>query len=118
MHELSIAMSIVELAEEEAARHSNARVESIHIKVGRLSGVVSEALQSCFEIACEGTSIEGCKLLISDVPVLVYCTKCEARHAVNQMDWSSCPECGTPTANIVQGRELEIDALEIAETVV
>jgi hydrogenase nickel incorporation protein HypA/HybF len=118
MHELSIAMSIVELAEEEAARHGNARVEAIHLKVGRLSGVVSEALQSCFEMACEGTSIEGCKLVISEAPVLVYCTKCEARHAVNRMDWSLCPECGTPTADIVQGRELQIDALEIAETLV
>ncbi|MFI5070488.1 MAG: hydrogenase/urease maturation nickel metallochaperone HypA, partial [Terriglobales bacterium] len=45
MHELSIAMSIVELAEEEAQQR-NAQVTAVHLKLGALSGVVKEAL--CF----------------------------------------------------------------------
>ena len=46
MHELSIAMSIVEMAEEEAAKHGGVQVTAIHLKLGALSGVVKEALLS------------------------------------------------------------------------
>ncbi len=59
MHELSIAMSIVELAEEEAERRG-VQVTAVHLKLGLLSGVVKDALLSCHEIACEGTRLRGC----------------------------------------------------------
>jgi hydrogenase nickel incorporation protein HypA/HybF len=68
MHELSIAMSIVELAEEEADRRG-VQVNAVHLKLGALSGVVKEALLSCYEMACEGTPLERSRLLVEDVPV-------------------------------------------------
>jgi len=49
MHELSIAMSIVELAEEEAERRG-VRIDVVHLKLGALSVVVKEALLSCYEM--------------------------------------------------------------------
>ncbi len=58
MHELSIAMSIVEMAEEEAERHGG-RVAAVHLKLGKLSGVVKEALLSSYEMACEDTPLAG-----------------------------------------------------------
>src|SRR5271154_1543412 len=72
MHELSIAMSIVEMAEEEAS-HRNARVNAVHLKLGMLSGVVKAALLSSYELACEGTELEGSPLVIEEIPVVVYC---------------------------------------------
>ncbi len=65
MHELSIAMSIVELAEEEAERRG-VQVEAVHLKLGALSGVVKDALLSCYEMACEGTPLAGSRLLIEE----------------------------------------------------
>jgi hydrogenase nickel incorporation protein HypA/HybF len=50
MHELSIAMSIVEMAEEEAQRR-NVQINAVHVKLGALSGVVKEALLSSYEMA-------------------------------------------------------------------
>jgi hydrogenase nickel incorporation protein HypA/HybF len=66
MHELSIAVSIVELASEEAARHTGARVDAVHLKVGALSGVVKDALLFSWELACNDTPIAGCRLAIED----------------------------------------------------
>jgi hydrogenase nickel incorporation protein HypA/HybF len=68
MHELSIAVSIVELASEEAERHRPARVEAVHLKLGALSGVVKDALLFSWDLACDNTAIAGCRLAIEDAP--------------------------------------------------
>ncbi len=66
MHELSIAVQIVEIAEDELVRHGGDRVRSIHVQLGALSGVAKEALQFSFGMACEGTTAEGANLVIED----------------------------------------------------
>jgi len=114
MHELSIAMSIVELAEDEAERRS-VHVDAVHLKLGALAGVVKEALLSCYEIACESTPLKGSRLLIEDVPVVIFCPECQARRPLDSVQLFCCPECGTPASEIVHGKELEVVALEITE---
>jgi hydrogenase nickel incorporation protein HypA/HybF len=66
MHELSIAASIVEIAEEELARHNGKLVRAVHIQVGPLAGVAKEALLFSFGLACEGTAVEGSRLIIEE----------------------------------------------------
>jgi hydrogenase nickel incorporation protein HypA/HybF len=114
MHELSIAMSIVELAEEEAARRG-ARINAVHLKLGALAGVVKSALQSSYEMACENTPLQGSQLIVEEVPVVVYCPSCRADRPLSSIQFFSCAECGTATSRIVQGKELEVVALEIQE---
>jgi hydrogenase nickel incorporation protein HypA/HybF len=116
MHELSIAMSIVEMAEEEA-QQKGVRVEAVHLRLGALSGVVKEALLACYEMACENTALQGSRLLIEDVPVVVFCSTCRAERPLSSIQLFCCPECGTPCGEIVQGKELEVVALEIQECV-
>jgi hydrogenase nickel incorporation protein HypA/HybF len=115
MHELSIAVSIVEMAQEESERHGQAQVLAVHLRLGRLSGVVKEALLSSYEMACEATPLEGSQLLIEEIPVEVFCPKCDGPRAVGSVQWFCCPECGTPTPTVLRGKELEVVALEIKE---
>ena len=68
MHELSIAMSLLELVEEESERRGNVHVEAIHLKLGALSGVVKQALVSAYELASEQTEFATCRLVIEDTP--------------------------------------------------
>jgi hydrogenase nickel incorporation protein HypA/HybF len=77
MHELSIAMSIVEMAQEEAERR-DVRIDAVYLELGLLSGVVAEALLFSYEIACSETRLEGSRLVIHEVPIEVYCTSCDA----------------------------------------
>jgi hydrogenase nickel incorporation protein HypA/HybF len=114
MHELSIAMSIVELAEEEALRRG-VQINAVYLKLGALSGVVKEALLFSYEIACEETPLKGSRLIIEEVPVVVFCPSCRARRAVSSIQLFCCAECGTPTSEVVQGKEIEVSALEIEE---
>jgi len=115
MHELSIALSILDVAEEEAARHGDAPVEAIHIRMGPLSGVVKEALLSAYELATEKTPFEHSRLIIEEVPIVIYCSKCQAERSVQSVQWFCCAECGTPASQVLRGRELELAALELAE---
>ena len=115
MHELSIAMSIVEFAAEEAQRRGSPHVSAVYLRLGAFSGVVKDALLSSFEMACVNTRLAGSKLMVEEVPLVVYCSKCEARREVKADHWFQCSQCGTPTPEILQGKELEVTALELDE---
>jgi hydrogenase nickel incorporation protein HypA/HybF len=112
MHELSIAMSILEMAEEEAERHGG-RVAAVHIKLGALSGVVKDALLSSYEVVCEDTALTGSKLVVEEVPIVVFCAQCESPRAPSSAQWLCGPECGTLASAVVRGKELEVVALAI-----
>jgi hydrogenase nickel incorporation protein HypA/HybF len=112
MHELSLAMSILDMAEEEAGRRS-AEVDAIHVKLGALSGVAKDALLSAYDLARTETTLETAQLVIEEVPVLIYCQRCEAPRPVPSIQELSCSECQTPSSQILQGRELQVVALEL-----
>jgi hydrogenase nickel incorporation protein HypA/HybF len=115
MHELSIAVSLVEAAEEEVAKYGRSKVDAVHLRLGPLSGVQKEALLFSYDIATEGTSLQGSRLLIEDSPVVVFCDVCQDRRPVRSLQSFCCAICDTPATHVVQGRELEVVALEILE---
>ena len=108
MHELSIAMSIIEGASQEAMSRGAAKVEVVHLKLGALSGVVKDALLFSYELACEGTLLSGSQLLIEDVPVVVYCSNCAEEKTLDGIQRFCCPTCGTLTPDIVRGKRIRI----------
>jgi hydrogenase nickel incorporation protein HypA/HybF len=113
MHELSIAYSLVELASQSAAEAGATRVLAVHVRLGALSGVVRGALEYCYEIATEGTPLAGSTLTFRELPVKVYCTVCCDEVELASVQRFRCPVCDTPSGDIRQGRELEIDSIEI-----
>jgi hydrogenase nickel incorporation protein HypA/HybF len=115
MHELSIAMSIVEMAEEESDQRGGVRVNAVHLKLGALAGVVKAALMSSYELACEGTGLQGSRLVIEELPIVVNCPKCLAPRTLDSPQWFICPECKSPVSEVIQGRELQVFALELQE---
>ncbi len=113
MHELSVALNILDVAAELAERHGGGRVLAIHLKLGPLSGVVKGALLSAYELAREGSPLAGARLLVEDVPVVAYCPACAAERPVASVQELCCSACGTPAPEVVTGRELDIAALEL-----
>lgn len=113
MHELSIALSILDMVAEQAAER-HVRVIGVRLKVGVLSGVLPDALQSAYDLARETSATPDARLVIEDIPVITHCRTCgECRP--NSVQDLSCPTCGAPTPRIVHGRELEVVALEVID---
>lgn len=111
MHELAIAVSIVDAAA--AARRDAARVLAVHVKLGALSGVDADALRSAFALARDHVPGLACaELAIEAVPVTARCPVCGVDREV-PFPGLRCPECGSPTAEVVRGRELEVTAIEV-----
>lgn len=115
MHELSIALSILDVAEEEMERHSGARVDAIHLRLGPLSGVVKESLIAAYELAREQTPFADSRLVFEDVPIVVFCPTCQAERTVESLQVFRCAECKLPVTDVIRGRELELAALELEE---
>ncbi len=113
MHELSLAHGIVEQAAEAAVKAKADRVVSVQLKVGRLAGVEPGALLFCYDLVAKGTPLEGSRLEILDLPLVVWCAHCLKEVELPGVQSFRCPTCGTPCGEIRQGRELEIASLEI-----
>jgi hydrogenase nickel incorporation protein HypA/HybF len=113
MHELSIALSMIEGVLEESARHGGAKVEAVHLRLGVFSGVDEQALTFSYGLACEGTPLEGSQLLIERVPLLIYCPACGAERAPVSAQQLLCSICSGPAERIVRGKDLEITGLEM-----
>jgi hydrogenase nickel incorporation protein HypA/HybF len=115
MHELSIAMSVLEAVEEQSEQRGGARITAVFLKVGPLSGVIPEALISAFEMAREETNFKDCRLTIEEMPVIIRCPTCRADRKVDSIQNMSCSVCGTASSDVAGGRELEVCAMEIVE---
>ena len=113
MHELSIAISMIDQITEESESRSGLAVEAVHLKLGIFSGVDKEALLFAYQLACEGSPLEGSRLVIESIPLVIYCDACQKDRTPPSVYELSCPECGTPGQRIVTGREIEVASLEV-----
>ncbi|HYV03439.1 MAG TPA: hydrogenase maturation nickel metallochaperone HypA [Blastocatellia bacterium] len=115
MHELSIALSIVEMACGEAESRGGVKIDAVHLQLGQLSGVVKEALLFSYDLACEGTRLEGSRLVIEEIAPVAYCPACRTQRALDSTGRLCCSVCGGLTPEILKGKELEVVALEISD---
>jgi len=115
MHELSIVSSIVESVTESLAAYPGARVLEVRLRVGALASVVVDSLEFCWGIAAEGTALEGSKLVVNMLPVVMHCAPCDADVELDGVQSFRCPRCGEPSMDLRQGREMDIDSIEIEE---
>jgi hydrogenase nickel incorporation protein HypA/HybF len=112
MHELSIAQSIVAVAERHAAGRT---VTAVEVKVGHIRQVVPSALEFAFELSTKETCLEGAALRIEEVPAAGRCRACRAESVFEQFPLA-CSACGGLDVEITAGEELLLDSLELEET--
>ncbi len=103
VHELSIAISLIEVAEQEARRRGAKSVASIRVRLGPLSGVMKEALISAYGLAREETVLAKAELIVHETPIRLYCQKCVAERDAQSMQMLCCAVCGEPSNEIVSG---------------
>ncbi len=108
MHELGLLASVVTAVSQAAADARATKVEAVGLRVGTLSGAVPEALEGAWPIAIFDTPLEGARLDLEVIPAQVWCPGCDAAREVDEFYALRCPECGTPTGNLVHGREFEV----------
>jgi hydrogenase nickel incorporation protein HypA/HybF len=115
MHEMGIALQIIEIATASVPPDlQEARIEKVNLKIGKLAAVVPESLRFCFDVAVKDTALEGAQLTIEEVPVVARCKDCDTEWTINGPAFS-CENCDGGSLEILSGRELDIESIEIAE---
>jgi hydrogenase nickel incorporation protein HypA/HybF len=112
MHEVSIAVAICDEVTRRAASAKANRILNVRIRAGELTAIVNDALAFAWEVVTEGTIAGGSHLKIERIPVRIECARCGVQPPV-ALDRLECRKCGSPAAEIVRGRELEVIDMEV-----
>jgi hydrogenase nickel incorporation protein HypA/HybF len=110
MHELSITRNIVAIVSDCA---QGRKVRRVTLEVGKLSGVMTDAIAFCFDVVAHGTVLEGASLDIIEVEGRARCTSCDAEFDMPTL-YAACA-CGSRRLDRLQGEELKIKTMELEE---
>ena len=114
---MGIALQIVEIATTSLpADLGEARVARVNLKIGKLAAVVPDSLRFCFDVAIKDTALEGSKLAIEEMPVVARCKDCNAQWTIDEPVFI-CNTCESGSLEILSGRELDIESIEVVEEV-
>ena len=114
MHELSIMTSLMDRVCEIAKTENAEKVTAVNLKNGALSGVISEALEFCFDVCAAGTLVENAKLNIKFVKAMWQCESCEAEiYELEDNSIPICPKCEGLNLKLISGREFELESIEM-----
>ena len=110
MHEMSIAMSIVDAVEAKAREEGGEKITAVELEIGKLSGVETESLRFCFSAAAGNSMLEGARLDIREVQPEGECLDCGNRFPV-EFHYVKCISCDSYRVEVVAGRELAIRSI-------
>jgi hydrogenase nickel incorporation protein HypA/HybF len=114
MHELSVAQSIISIAENAAPKTSNTSITSIHLQIGELSGIELEPLRFAFSVIKKDTLLENAELDIELIRGEAQCPQCKTEFKMHYYG-ASCPNCGNYFIHVTKGREMKVVNLVVDE---
>lgn len=107
MHELSIAVNIVDIVNDEAKKANSSTVSEVEIEIGSMSGVIIDALNFAMEEAIKNSILTNAKLKFIEITAEATCSKCDYHFEVDDF-FAVCPKCGSFETDIIKGKELKI----------
>lgn len=113
MHELSIVMSIISIAQEEVKEAHASVVDEIELDIGTLSGIEMDALEFAWKEGVRKTILEHAVKKVNRIKGKAMCLECEAEFEV-QNYYDACPVCGAHLLNILEGKELRLKSLLVS----
>jgi len=112
MHELGVTENIVKIALDKASETQASKIIQINLVVGELSGFVSDCIQFYFDFLSKDTIVEKATLHFELIPPQLRCRNCSIVFHPQDILWV-CPECQSQSIEIVGGRELYIESMEV-----
>ena len=107
MHDLSLCQNMLDIVEQQCKTHHIKKVTDLWLEIGTLSCVELDALKFCFDITCQGTPAEGCKLHLIPIAAQAWCWQCQELIEI-QAHHDTCPKCGSTHLQRQTGDELRI----------
>jgi len=112
MHEFSLMQSVLSTVETTAQEAGAERVIKITLSIGEMAEVVLDAMEFAFEALSPDTLCSDAVLVMQSIPVQSRCSVCKAEFTHDRYHWA-CPKCDSLATELLTGRELYIDSIEI-----
>ena len=112
MHEFSIALSIIEIAEAEAKKADATEIAELVLDIGTLSGIEFQALDTAMEMAVKNTLLENAQIKVNKIQARARCSDCGEEFDIENI-FDSCPKCGGLYHELLCGKELQIKSLVV-----
>ena len=112
MHELSIALSIVKIAEDETKKANAKKVTKIELEIGVLAGIEVDCLNFVWSSAVENTVLKTAEKIIYIVEGIGKCIDCDTEFCMDNI-YDCCPKCGSNFKGIIKGKEMKVKSLEV-----
>ena len=112
MHEFGVTESIVNIALDKANEAQASKITKINLVIGELSGFVPDSIQFYFDFLSKDTIAEKTTLHFELVPAQLRCRSCSTDFQLRDTLWT-CPKCQSQSVEIIGGRELYIESLEV-----
>lgn len=112
MHEMSIAMSIIDIATEQAKKEKAKVVKELELDIGTMAGIEFESLNFAMQTAIKNTILEKANIKINKIQAIAKCLDCEAEFEADQL-FAKCPNCESQTTFLKIGKELKVKSILI-----
>lgn len=112
MHELGIMTGVMSSVEDAAKNAGADRVTRITLSVGVMTEAIEDALRFAFEALSEGTMCEGADFQINMIEPKSTCLECGETYTHDRLHML-CPHCGSAFTQLIEGKELNIDSIEV-----
>jgi hydrogenase nickel incorporation protein HypA/HybF len=112
MHEMALSEELVRTAVAAAGGYPG-RIRTIAVRVGALSGVNMPSFEFCLQACLKGMGMADARAELTWVPARFEC-RCGETYEADDL-FSPCPHCGEFGREIVDGRDVFIEHLEVED---
>lgn len=112
MHEYSIVQSLLDSCEEHARANDAQKVVKVIVKIGVLSGVEPDLLQTAFDTFKEKTACDGAEFVINHQKVVINCFDCNTESILEKNEFK-CPSCESTSVKVIDGEDMYLMSLEM-----
>lgn len=113
MHELGIMTGVMDAVTKSAHDAGADKVLKVTLSVGEMTECIQDALEFAFEALTEGDPfVRDAELTINMIKPKSRCLECGAEFEHDRFHMF-CPECDSFATELLAGRELQIDSIEV-----
>lgn len=114
MHEVSIALGMVDELMRIARRNNAEKITHVKLKIGKMSGIVTDSLIFAFDaVKLDHPLLSTAEISVEEVPLVYECNECRKQIETDALSFPSCPACGSYNVKIVSGEEQHIASVEV-----
>lgn len=112
MHEMSIALSILDIIKQEAEKASSIKVNEIVLDIGSLSGIEIDSLKFALEVSFTESLVKGCAIIVNKIDAKSICKDCQTEFLSENL-FSPCPECNSFALDLLCGKEVQLKSIVV-----